>query len=97
MKRFDRKDPSETVVLTFDFTGEAPAVSAPTVTVTHESGDPDAAFASVLDGLPQVSGGKVLQRVKAGVAGADYLLRCMAGDGAGNVLVRAGLLMVRDA
>lgn len=97
MKRFDKKDPGETVVLTFDFTGEAPAVSAPTVAITHESGEPDAAFASVLEGSPQVSGGKVLQRVKAGVAGADYLLRCSASDGNGNTLVRAGLLMVRAA
>lgn len=97
MKRFDRKDPQEVVVLTFDFSAEAAAVSSPVVTVAHDSGEPDAASASVPDGSPQVSGGKVLQRVKAGVDGANYVLRCTASDGNGNTLVRAGLLMVRTA
>ena len=97
MKRFDKKDPQEIVVLTFDFSGEAAAVSSPVVSVAHDSGEPDAAFASVLEGSAQVSGAKVLQRVKSGVDGANYLLRCEASDGNGNTLVRAGLLMVRAA
>lgn len=90
------KDPSESIVIEFDFVEELAAIdSAVTAIAIHGSGvDPD--VASMLDGALQISGTSVLQRVRAGVPGVDYTLRCVATRGA-DVIVRADNMPVRSA
>lgn len=94
---FDSKDPSEVVTLGFDFTALTDAPAAPTVTITRHSGSADAAPQQMLSGSPVLSGGKVLQRVISGVAGANYLLRCQVDAPDGSRYVLAGVLPVRSA
>ena len=99
MKRFASKDPAEQVVLAFDFSGEASALTSPSVVIEHDSGDADSNPPAMLSGMAQVDSGsaKVLQKVVGGIDGANYVLRCTATDESGLVRVRAGLLAVRKA
>ncbi len=63
---------------------EARSGEALTVVGTIPAGT-DASPDDLLDGAPQISGTSVYQRVKAGVSGCTYKLRCTATDsGAGN-------------
>ncbi len=89
------KDPAESVVVEFAFDGELTAIDSATVTVALLAGT-DTAAAAMLDGLPQIQGTSVLQRVGAGVDQANYRLRCTATHGE-DVRVRAGVLPVRSA
>lgn len=87
------KDPVESVVVTFNFTGEMPAISVAAVAVSvHKGQDPDPS--AVLFGPPQVSGTEVRQRVKNGLSGVTYRLRCVATNG-DDVIVRADLMTVK--
>lgn len=85
----------ESVVIEFDFRGELSAPSAAMVSVTPVNGaDPGAA--AMLDGSVQIVGASVFQRVKPGIAGLNYRLRCRAVDG-NEVRVRSAILPVREA
>ncbi len=90
------KDPSESVVLEFDFSGELASISGATVTaaIAGNGADPDIAY--VVDGAAQISGTSVLQRMSAGVAGLNYRMRCEATDGS-NIIVRSDIVPVRAA
>ena len=91
----DPKDPAESVVLEFDFSGELDSIAGATVAVSVASGvDPLAA--GVLDGAHQISGRKVLQRFSNGVPGARYKFRAVATDGE-DTIVRVGIAAVRTA
>lgn len=89
------KDPAESVVVEFAFDGELAAIDSAVVAVTLAAGT-DAAPAALLDGLPQIQGASVLQRISGGVADANYRLHCTATHGE-DVRVRAGVLPVRAA
>jgi hypothetical protein len=90
------KDPSERIIVTFDFGALATAVSAPVVSVESAGGAADATPAAMLSGSPTITDAKVLQLVVGGVANADYKLRCQADDGAQRYVV-ADVLQVRPA
>lgn len=90
------KDPSESVVIEFDFAGEMSVIGSAVVSASVYGTGVDPAVASMLDGAPQVLAPKVLQRVRNGVDGVDYKLRCVATSGS-DVLVRAGVMPVRTA
>lgn len=90
------KDPSESVVIEFDFANEMSAIGSAIVSASVYGDGVDPAVSTMLDGAPQVLTAKVLQRVRNGVAGVDYKLRCVATSGS-DVLVRAGVMPVRTA
>lgn len=102
--RLPDKAPAESVVVSFDFSAEASAVSTPSVTCSVKwaaavtTADPSPA--SVLQGAPQISGTNpavVLQRVQGGLHRNDYLLSCVALDAAGNTLMVSAVLPVRES
>lgn len=89
----DPKDPAETYPIEFNFSAVMSSVTGATVTVSVVGGV-DESPGDVLDGAPQMTGAKVYQRIKAGVAGCIYKLRCEATDGA-NVYAVTDNLPVR--
>jgi hypothetical protein len=92
----DNKDPSEKVVVTFDFSAVASSVSAATVTCEHKNGPADASPLSMISGSATVSGAQVLQLVVGGQAGTDYNLRCQV-DAGSERFVLADTLKVKTA
>jgi len=90
---FSTKDPSESIVVTFDFSALVSSISTATVTNAADEGN-DAAPASMLSGAPLVTGTKVSQRLVGGVAGCTYHLRCTVTDDGGNTYVLANTLPV---
>jgi hypothetical protein len=93
---FPTKDPSESITVTFDFSAETTAVTAPTVTNSVMwSYTTDPSPSAMLSGSAQVSGALVLQRVLGGVDLTNYGLRCQATAANGDTLVVAGVLPVR--
>jgi hypothetical protein len=89
------KDPAESVIVEFDFTGELTTPSIAVVSVVTESGH-DPGPESILQGSPQIIGAKVYQRLNGGVQDVDYHLRCEATQG-DDVRVLADTLPVRIA
>jgi hypothetical protein len=89
------KDAAEKFAVEFDFSRLATTVDSATVSVSLLTGT-DATPSALLDGAAQVSGAKVYQRVKAGVAGCNYRLRCEATAGS-DVWALAESLPVRVA
>ena len=89
------KRPSESVVVSFDFSSELTVVDSAVVSVDLVSGY-DAAPAAFLDGAHQLSGDKVLQRITAGVANADYKLTAVATRGS-DVIERSATVQVRKS
>lgn len=97
---FAFKDPAETQALAFDF---SPDLGTETLTAASQTSGiellagTDAAYASVLNGAPVISGTKVLQSVKLGVHNCDYRVWAKANTSGGRTLVVAGILPVRTA
>ena len=94
--RFEDKDPGDTVVVEFDFSPDTSTVTedpAPTVAVTVAAGT-DASPSAILLGPVTVAGGRVYQRVTAGLTGVDYALKCTAASGQDRYTVEA-ILPVR--
>lgn len=89
----DDKDPWESVVVEFDFTGELVSIDSATVVVTPVNGT-DAGASAMLEGALQIIGSSVYQRVRNGVDKLNYKLRCEAVSGS-DKRVRAGVLPVR--
>lgn len=94
---FDPKDPSESVILGFDFSALTSTPSNPSVTIARASGTADANPSAMLSGSPSVSSGKALQRVIGGVAGCNYVLRCQVDAPDGSRYILSGVLPVRVA
>jgi hypothetical protein len=90
------KDPQETVIVTFDFTALATAISNPSVASTCIAGTLDANPAAILQGAPIVSSTRVMQQVTGGLDGATYDLRCQATAQDGSVYVLSGWLAVQS-
>jgi hypothetical protein len=106
-KVFDAKDPDEQVNLFFDFTDALAGdtiTGSPVVAITVDVGSQvaDGTPTNVLNGSATVVSGnkKVVQPVRAGLAGADYRIEVRV-DTTGSTPVRklvlAGVLPVRDA
>lgn len=91
------KDPSESEVVTFDFTnklrGEALS-SIVGVTISVENGV-DPSPNAMLSGAPVLSGAKVLQAIVGGVDGVNYYLRCQVQTTGNRTPVCGGVLAVR--
>lgn len=92
--RFEDKDPADIIVVAFDFSATAAAVTSPAVSIAVASGI-DASAAAMLLNAPTITGAKVLQRVQAGLSGVDYALQCVAYDGENRYTIDA-ILPVRD-
>jgi len=94
-----QKDPIEKVWATFAYgpglePGETILSAAMTVTLKQGT---DASPAAILDGAVVIlAGGRVLQRVRGGIAGAGYLIRCAATTSTGRVLLLAGVVPVEE-
>lgn len=73
------KDVGEKYAIEFQYPSVLAAITSATVTVQLLAGT-DATPDDLLDGAPQISGTSVYQRVKAGVSGCTYKLRCTATD-----------------
>ena len=98
--RYEDKDPTESVVVIFDFSKATTSVTLPTVSaaVKWSDGTPDPAPSTVLSGVPTISGtnaAHVLQRVLGGLAWNDYSLRCVAQGANGDTLLVDAVLPVR--
>lgn len=93
---FPAKDPRETIVVTFDFSGVATTVSNPVISLSLSSGA-DINPASMLLGTPVISdSNKVLQRVTGGNDGADYRITCLITSGNEDLLI-SEMLRIRQA
>lgn len=92
------KDPLEKLWVQFDFSDELGTadIASAVVTASLRRGT-DAAPSAVIFGPVILQGGAVLQIVQGGLVGATYGLVCAATLTNGLVLVRAGLLPVRNA
>ena len=73
-----RKDPSETVYISFDFSNVASSITSPVISVTTSSGTADTNPSAILSGVPSITGAVVSQLVTGGVAGTNYLIKCSA-------------------
>ncbi len=89
------KDPAESVVVEFVFLEFDGAPSLASVSIAPV-GAADPAAAAMLDGVGQIVGASVFQRVKSGLPGVSYKLRCEATRG-DDVRVIAAVLPVREA
>lgn len=87
------KDPTESVVLEFDFSSELTGIDS--ATVEAEAAE-DPLAAQFLTGTAQIAAASVLQRISGGVDGVRYTVRCTAVSGA-DVIVRTGVVAVRRA
>ena len=94
---FSSKDPSETVILGFDFSALTSSPSSPVVSIARASGTADPSPAAMLSGSPSVSSGKAIQRVVGGLIGANYVLRCQVDAPDGSRYILSGVLPVRAA
>lgn len=91
----DIKNPEESVLVEFDYTGELTAPTIAVVSIAVVNGvDPDAA--TMIVGAPQFSGAKVIQRISAGIDKTNYKVKCVATQG-NDIRVRADILPVRAA
>lgn len=88
------KDPSESVVVEFDFTGELSGITSAVVTATVHSGGTDPDPNNIVYGAPQLDGKYVQQRIYNGLSGVVYKLRCVATNGS-DTIVREALLPVK--
>lgn len=86
---------NESVVVEFAFAGELTVITAATVAISPINGV-DTGAAAMLDGLPQVRGTSVYQRVRPGIAGLNYQIVCRATQGE-TAIIRQAILPVRDA
>lgn len=89
------KDPAESVVVEFVFAelDSAPSLAAVSIAPI---GAADPAAAAMLDGTGQIVGTSVFQRVKSGLSGVSYKMRCAATRG-DDVRVIAAVLPVKVA
>lgn len=92
-----KKDPSEIITVTFDFSDVATSCINPVVSIAVEAGRDDAGAAAMLSGSPQTDGTSILQRVIGGISGNTYKLRCQIDDADGERWVAADLLDVVES
>lgn len=87
MRSFPSKDPTESLILGFDFTKDLPAgitlTGVPTFTIAIAPGGIDPNVSAMLIGSPQLVGNIAVQMCVAGVAYQSYTVQaiCHASDG----------------
>ena len=79
MGEWKPKDPEECFALKFDFSSEMVMITGATITITMKKGEDTPE--NILDGILQIDGAVVKQRVKDGIDNAKYSFRCVATDG----------------
>lgn len=95
MATFSAKDPSERIMLSFDYSKVSSSAPAnPVVSISRKSGEGTSDVSLMLAGAPQVVGNSVLQLVELGDDGDDYTIRCVAECGSEKLVV-AAILPVR--
>lgn len=80
IKILDNKEPGESVVLEFDFGSDLAAIDTVTLAVSAVNGT-DLAAQAVKDGIHQILGSKVLQRMSGGIDRSEYKFKCTATRG----------------
>lgn len=95
MRPLPVKDPAESVVVEFVFVELDAAPDLASVSIAPISAS-DPSAAAMLDGLGQIVGTSVFQRVKSGLSGVSYKMRCEAVRG-DDVRVIAAVLPVKEA
>ncbi len=95
----DPKDPAEIVPIAFEFAKLTDAPTSPVVAIVRHSGAEDASdlATTMVQGSPQIVGSKVVQKIKGGVAGANYRISCQVDAADGCRYLLAGLLRVASA
>jgi hypothetical protein len=89
------KDPTEIVIVTFDFSAIATTVQSPEIAATLHSGVADETPQAIVSGSAQVDGATVLQQIAGGTAGANYALRCEVDTPDGQHFALVDVLPVR--
>lgn len=95
MKQLEPKDPAEAYAVEFKFDRVLSSVTGATVAVSLLSVT-DATPETLLDGAAQTSGASVYQRIKSGVGGCTYKLRCEATDGTETYVMTASIGVVEE-
>lgn len=95
MIRWLEKDPTDSIVVEFDFKDDATSVSGPTVAVQASDATLDPNPNAIKAGAPTVIGTRVLQRIVNGVNGVDYFFQCVGTTNTGDVLTIEAVLPVR--
>ena len=93
MQSLEPKDPTERYAVEFKFDRVLSSITDATCTVSLISGT-DAAYADLLDGAAEVVGASAYQRIKSGVAGCVYKIRCEATDGTEVYVLTASIGVV---
>ena len=94
MIRWQPKDPSDVVVVEFDFSASTSVVDSATITVAV-AGDADPGANAILVGGPTIVGAIVRQRVTGGLDGVDYFFETRAVSGSDAFTIDA-VLPVRN-
>jgi len=94
MIRWQQKDPSDVVVVEFDFSNTTALVDSATITV-GVAGDADPTPSAILVGGPTIAGAIVRQRVTGGLDGVDYFFEARAVSGSDAFTIDA-VLPVRN-
>lgn len=98
MKRLPPKDPSERIVIAFDFgrrLADDATLLAPAVQASVASGE-DEDPGAIVSGAAAVIGSRVLQLIVVGADRTDYRLRCQVETSDGQRFVVSARLPVRD-
>jgi hypothetical protein len=95
--KFSDKDPTEIVVLAFDFGPQTSPISAAAVTSVRVAGAADSNPSTMILGAATVIGDVVYQKVRNGVRNTDYHLTATADLVDGQKLLLVGELCVRKA
>lgn len=93
MQSLEPKDPAEAYAVEFKFDRVLSSISSATCTVSLLGGT-DASPDALLDGPAQISGTSAYQRIKSGVPGCTYKLRCEATDGTETYVLTASIGVV---
>jgi hypothetical protein len=93
------KAPSEKIPATFVFTkalDQGETIVSATLSVSLRQGV-DPSPSSILDGAHQIlAGGRVLQRIRGGIDGVSYEVRCSVTTSSGSIFLLAGVIPVRE-
>ena len=98
MITFTPKDPAEALFYGIDFSnllGSGETITSATASMRVVSGT-DAAPSAMLSGSPVVNGGIVSHKLTGGVAGVVYLLGLTIYTSAGQTIIEAAPLTVRE-
>ena len=101
MRNFSKKDPSETITLTFDYSNDLiigeTLTGTPTVSIALYYGVSDPGISAMLSGSPIIFGSYVLQSCTAGLIGYQYNIKATCSTSTGRVLSIGGILPIVDA